>query len=72
MGQTERLNAATGAELIRLGHRSLKATQFVGAIRLDVITLQILPKVDFDPFGDSDTVLDSRPYRAAVHSATVS
>ncbi len=69
--QIEQINQATGAELIRLGHGSIKATQFVGVMRLHDFTLQILPKIDFDPSGDPDAAVDSHPYRIAVHSATV-
>lgn len=70
LGQIEQLNETAGTELVRLGHRSLRATQFVGVMRLGNITLQILPKIDFDPSGDSDATLDSRPYQIAAHSAT--
>ena len=68
--QLRLLNEACGAELIHLGHRQLRATQFVGVIRLGETTLQVLPKIDFDPTGNADALEDSVPYQAAVSSAT--
>jgi hypothetical protein len=47
----EELNSGTSADLVKLEHKHLKATQFVGVIRLGEITLQILPKIDYDPRG---------------------
>jgi 5-methylcytosine-specific restriction enzyme subunit McrC len=64
----EGLNQASGVELIRLGHKHLQARQFVGVIRVGETTLQILPKIDFE--GNSDDQADSKPYQAAIHSAT--
>ncbi len=64
------LNEACGAQLIRLGHRHLQATQFVGVIRVGETTLQILPKIDFDPAGNPEARADSPPYQTAVLSAT--
>lgn len=68
--QIERLNEAAGAELMRLGRSYLKATQFVGVVRLEDVTLQVLPKIDYDPLGDPEAELRSRPYQTAVRSAT--
>lgn len=44
--QLERLNRQVGVELVRLGYKQLRATSYVGVIRLGGVTLQILPKVD--------------------------
>ncbi len=68
--QLRLLNKACRVELIRLGHRQLQATQFVGVIRLGETTLQILPKIDYAPTGSTDAREDSKPYQAAVSSAT--
>ncbi|MCP4548427.1 MAG: hypothetical protein GY835_18375 [bacterium] len=68
VAQIERLNQTCGVELVRLGHNHLRATQFVGVIRVGETTLQILPKIDFK--GSADAQTDSIPYRAALGSAT--
>ncbi len=68
--ELERLNEASEVELVHLGHKQLKATHFVGVIRIGETTLQILPKIDFDRAGDSDAAADSRPYQVAINSAT--
>lgn len=64
------LNESSEVELLRLGHSYLQATQFVGVIRVGETTLQILPKIDYDPAGDTEATLGSRPHQAAVHTAT--
>ncbi len=68
--QLENLNQANGLELIRLGHKHLQATQFVGVLRFGETTFQVLPKIDWNPTGDPDAPPDSIPHQAAVHSAT--
>lgn len=68
--QLESLNKVSGTELIQLGHKRLKATRFVGVMRVGETTLQILPKIDFDRDGDTDAVTSSRPYQVAVDSST--
>lgn len=70
LAQIEHLNQETEGELLHLGYRYLKATQYVGVIRLDDVTIQILPKVDYDPSGDADARYRSRPHQTAVQSAT--
>jgi 5-methylcytosine-specific restriction enzyme subunit McrC len=66
--QLELLNQANGAELVRLGRKHLRATQYVGVARIGEITLQILPKIDFA--GDPEAEQGSIPYQAAASSAT--
>jgi 5-methylcytosine-specific restriction enzyme subunit McrC len=68
VSQVDQLNQACGVELIHLGYNHLRATQFVGVVRVGETTLQILPKIDFE--GSADAQTDSIPYRAAVGSAT--
>ncbi|MFC2031614.1 hypothetical protein ACFLWA_12915, partial [Chloroflexota bacterium] len=68
--QLELLNEAASAELLLLGRHHLKATQYVGVIRAGDTTLQILPKIDYDPVGDADAHVDSIPYQAAAHTAS--
>lgn len=70
IARLEGLNEAAGTELVRLRRTHLQATQFVGVIQAGEVTLQILPKIDFDPVGDADAQGDSRPFQAAVQSAT--
>jgi len=65
-----RLNNEQGAELVLLGRKSLKATQHVGVIHLGEITLQILPKIDYDPAGDADSYEGTPSYVKAANSAT--
>ena len=68
--QLEQLNESAGTELLRLGRTHLQATQYVGVVQMGETTLQILPKIDYDPVGDADARDDSRPFQAAVDSAT--
>ena len=69
LAQLEQLNADAGAELIHLGRNYLRATQFVGVIRVGQTTLQILPKIDYERTGSSDAQAGSIPYQVAVDSA---
>lgn len=70
LAQLEQFNNAAGRELVRVGRRHLRATQHVGVMRLGGVTIQILPKIDYDPAGNNDAALDSPPYASAVASAT--
>ena len=70
ISQLERLNEAAETELLRLGRTHLQATQFVGVIQVGEATLQILPKIDYDPMGNADAHGDSKPFQAAADSAT--
>jgi len=66
--QLDQLNQACGVELIHLGYDHLRATQYVGVIRVGDTTLQVLPKIDFK--GNADAQTDSIPHREAIESAT--
>jgi len=66
----EQLNEAAGTELLHLGRTHLQATQFVGVVQIGETTLQVLPKIDYDPVGDADARGGSEPFQAAVNSAT--
>jgi 5-methylcytosine-specific restriction enzyme subunit McrC len=70
LAQIEQLNEAADTTLLQLGYRHLKATQFVGVLRLGDVTVQILPKIDYDPGGDPEAALESQLHRSAVQSAT--
>ena len=69
LAQLEQLNEDAGAELIHLGRTYLRATQFVGVIRVGETTLQILPKIDYERAGSSDALAGSIPFQIAVDSA---
>ena len=70
LAKLEQLNEDAGAELIHLGRTYLRATKFVGVIRVGETTLQILPKIDYEDVGSSDAQVGSIPYQMAVESAT--
>jgi 5-methylcytosine-specific restriction enzyme subunit McrC len=65
----DRLNKSSDRELIRLEHKGLRATQFVGVIQTGRRMIQILPKIDCDPEANSDAVVGSLPYERAAASA---
>src|SRR5215207_9473057 len=65
----EKLNEACGEELLRLGRKELRASHFVGVVRTQNSTIQILPKIDYDPEGDAEAGQGSAR-RKAEHSAT--
>ncbi len=54
VNELERLNESCGEELLRLGRRELRASSFVGVLRTSSSTIQILPKIDFDPEGNAE------------------
>ncbi|NLE61564.1 MAG: hypothetical protein GX616_24695 [Planctomycetes bacterium] len=66
----ERLNAAAGSELIRVSRHELGATQHVGVLRVGDVTIEVLPKIDWDPHGDANAHAGSCPHQAAARSAT--
>jgi 5-methylcytosine-specific restriction enzyme subunit McrC len=70
IARIDQLNEDSSVEFIHLGRTWLRATQFVGVIQVGDTTLQILPKIDYDSAGDTDARGDSRPFQAAVDSAT--
>jgi 5-methylcytosine-specific restriction enzyme subunit McrC len=45
--QLEKLNNSCGAELLHLGRHQLRASKYVGLIRVDDTAIQILPKIDY-------------------------
>lgn len=52
----ERLNAASGLEILHLGRKSLRANSLVGVLRIGDITFEILPKIDGQPpVGSGET-----------------
>ncbi len=54
VNELEQLNESCGEELLRLGRRGLRASHFVGVLRTRFSTIQILPKVDYDPSGNAE------------------
>jgi 5-methylcytosine-specific restriction enzyme subunit McrC len=67
LDQLERLNAQSHDTLFSLGRKTIKASQFVGLVRLGNTSLQILPKVAYS--GDFDKPEYSPEYKSAVKSA---
>ena len=65
----DRLNQSTGRELIRLERNRLRATQFVGVIQARGSTIQILPKIDYDPEANAEAIIGSAAYERAATSA---
>lgn len=65
----EHLNITSGRELIRLERNKLRATQFVGVIQTGNTTIQILPKIDYDPNSDTEALIGSAAYERATTSA---
>jgi 5-methylcytosine-specific restriction enzyme subunit McrC len=66
----DQLNQNTGRELVVLLRKGIKATQFVGVMRVGDTTIQILPKIEFGQDSDPDKPEDSQPHRNAALSAT--
>lgn len=67
----EILNQESGIEIIQLGRKSLKASHYVGVIRVGNTTFQILPKIDYAPDGNPDASVGSTAHQIAVQSATI-
>ncbi len=65
----ERLNDASSDVIIHVGRKSIKAAQYVGILRVGDLSIQILPKIDFDPEGDAESLAGSMPRRRAENSA---
>ena len=63
----ERLNFASKDTLFTIGRREIKASQYVGLVRLGDITLQVLPKISYS--GDFDKPEYTPEYKAAVQSS---
>jgi 5-methylcytosine-specific restriction enzyme subunit McrC len=69
LSEIEKLNESCGDELLRLGRRELRASHFVGVVRTRNTTIQILPKIDYDPGGSAEARGGSARLKAE-HSAT--
>jgi 5-methylcytosine-specific restriction enzyme subunit McrC len=67
----DQLNNAAGDTIIQVGRKSLKATQYVGVIRVLDLTIEILPKIDYEPAGNADAQIGSNPRKMASTSARV-
>jgi len=65
----ERLNLSAGIEIVRLERKGFRATQFVGVIQAGNRLIQILPKIDYSPDGNSDAPVGSRHHNLATNSA---
>ena len=66
----ERLNADAGDDLLLVGRHGLRARQHVGVLRVGGLTLQVLPKIDWEAGSNVDAPIDSPDHRTAVRSAT--
>jgi 5-methylcytosine-specific restriction enzyme subunit McrC len=64
----EKLNIQSKETLFTVGHKTIKATQFVGLVRIGHTTLQVLPKISYS--GDFSADENSPMFRDAVRSAT--
>lgn len=65
----ENLNDTSSDTLIEIGRHSLKATQYVGVLRVMDLTIQVLPKIDYDQRGSVDASPGSIPHKTAENSA---
>lgn len=70
IAEIERLNERAGADLILLGRYELRATQYVGVLRVGDITIQVLPKIDYEPAGNPEAPEGSESHLLAAESAT--
>jgi 5-methylcytosine-specific restriction enzyme subunit McrC len=68
VNELERLNKSCGEEMLRLGRGELRASHFVGVLRTSTSTIQILPKIDYDPDGNAEAEQGSARLNAE-HSA---
>lgn len=68
VGDLERVNTALGEDLVRLGRKQLRATQFVGVIRTGSLTLQVLPKIDYEGSSDLGGEALERAERSAAEN----
>jgi 5-methylcytosine-specific restriction enzyme subunit McrC len=65
----DNINKRSETELIQIERKGLRATQFVGVIQVGEYTIQILPKIDFDPNANANAVIGSLSYELAANSA---
>jgi 5-methylcytosine-specific restriction enzyme subunit McrC len=66
----DQLNQRQGKEIIGLERRKIRATQHVGVIQAGDRLIQILPKIDYDPSGNSEAPTGSYSQEQAAKSAT--
>lgn len=67
----EKLNDKSGTTLFRLGRHTLKATQYVGMIRIGKDTIQILPKIDYKLGLPCDNEKDEKTISATSNLMTM-
>jgi 5-methylcytosine-specific restriction enzyme subunit McrC len=67
----EKLNDKCGTTLLRLGRYTLKATQYVGMIRIGKDTIQILPKIDYKLSLPCDNKKDEKTISATSNLMTM-
>jgi 5-methylcytosine-specific restriction enzyme subunit McrC len=65
-----RLNEEENVELIKVGRRYLQATQYVGILRLDEVTIQVLPKIHYSIQADPEKRTEYNPKQVQIETAT--
>ena len=65
----EQLNNESADTIIQVGRKSIKATHYVGVIRVLDLTIEVLPKIDYEPAENADAQLGSKPRNIASTSA---
>ena len=70
LSDLEKLNAASGSELFRLGRTRLQATQIVGVVQLPDLIIEVLPKIDYELSGvpGSGTPVRDREFESAARN----
>lgn len=69
INEVERLNSENGADYLTLGRKKLQVNQFVGVLMIGDTTIQVLPKIDHDPHGQTDAAHGSASLDLAARSA---
>ncbi len=64
--ELERLNTSLGEDLVKLDKKHLRATKYVGVIRAGSLTLQVLPKIDYDGSSEAGGEALKRAERSAA------
>lgn len=67
--QIDSINNLQKKELIHLGRKDLRATQYVGLMQLGDVSIQVLPKIDEYP--DSEEISPDRRYASAASNLMV-
>lgn len=65
----DKLNLQNKVEYVTLGRTTLQTNQYVGVLKVNETTLQILPKIDCDPLGQADGCIGSEENDRAANSA---